>query len=37
MADSHQFCTFFLGGDCYGLDVLKVQEIVREQPLDLFP
>jgi len=37
MADSHQFCTFFLGGDCYGLDVLKVQEIVREQPQTRVP
>lgn len=37
MADSHQFCTFFLGGDCFGLDVLKVQEIVREQPLTRVP
>lgn len=37
MSSSHQFCTFYLGGACYGLDVLKVQEIVRYQPLTHVP
>lgn len=37
MTISHQYCTFYLGDQCYGLDVLKVQEIVRFQPLTLVP
>lgn len=37
MSDDHQYCTFFLGGDCFGLDVLQVQEIVREQPMTRVP
>ncbi len=32
MATPQQFCTFYLGEQCYGLDVLQVQEIVRSQP-----
>lgn len=31
MTASQQFCTFYLGEQCFGLDVLKVQEIVRHQ------
>jgi purine-binding chemotaxis protein CheW len=37
MTDSHQYCTFYLGDQCFGLDVLRVQEIVRYQPLTLVP
>ena len=37
MSAHHQFCTFFLGEQCFGLDVLKVQEIVRFQPLTRVP
>ncbi|MFN0019846.1 MAG: chemotaxis protein CheW [Pirellulaceae bacterium] len=37
MSTSKQFCTFYLGGQCFGLDVLKVQEIVRYQPLTRVP
>lgn len=37
MSASHQYCTFYLGGQCFGLDVLKVQEIVRFQPLTSVP
>lgn len=37
MATTHQFCTFFLDEHCYGLDVLKVQEIVRHQGLTRVP
>jgi purine-binding chemotaxis protein CheW len=37
MAVPRQFCTFYLGKDCYGLDVLKVQEVVRSQPLTRVP
>jgi purine-binding chemotaxis protein CheW len=32
-----QFCTFYLNDQCYGFDVLKVQEIVRSQPLTRVP
>jgi len=34
---SRQFCTFHLGGNYYGLDVLRVQEVVRNQPLTRVP
>lgn len=37
MSVSKQFCTFYLGNQCFGLDVLKVQEIVRFQPLTRVP
>jgi len=37
MTASHQYCTFYLEDECYGLDVLRVQEIVRPQPLTLVP
>jgi purine-binding chemotaxis protein CheW len=37
MTTSHQYCTFYLGDQCFGLDVLRVQEIVRHQPLTLVP
>jgi purine-binding chemotaxis protein CheW len=37
MPASRQYCTFYLGDQCYGLDVLKVQEIVRSQPLTPVP
>ncbi|WP_425618929.1 chemotaxis protein CheW [Anatilimnocola sp. NA78] len=32
-----QFCIFYLGNQCYGLDVRKVQEVVRSQPLTHVP
>ncbi|MFO0902043.1 MAG: chemotaxis protein CheW [Pirellulales bacterium] len=32
-----QFCTFHLGDHYYGLDVLRVQEVVRNQPLTRVP
>jgi purine-binding chemotaxis protein CheW len=34
---ARQFCTFYLGDHCFGLDVLKVQEIIRSQPLTTVP
>lgn len=34
---THQYCTFYLGEHYYGLDVLKVQEIVRQQTLTRVP
>lgn len=37
MTSSQQFCTFYLGEQCFGLDVLKVQEIVRQQPMTPVP
>lgn len=37
MTASRQYCTFYLGHQCFGLDVLKVQEIVRYQPLTSVP
>jgi purine-binding chemotaxis protein CheW len=37
MPASQQFCTFYLDKQCYGLDVLRVQEIVRMQPLTHVP
>jgi purine-binding chemotaxis protein CheW len=33
----HQYCTFYLGDQYFGLDVLKVQEIVRHQTLTKVP
>jgi purine-binding chemotaxis protein CheW len=37
MFKTHQYCTFYLGDQCFGLDVLRVQEIVRHQPLTRVP
>lgn len=37
MSPPQQFCTFYLGEHCYGLNVLKVQEVVRSQPLTRVP
>lgn len=37
MTASHQYCTFTLEGQCFGLDVLKVQEIVRYQRPTIVP
>ena len=37
MSAGHQYCTFYLGDQYFGLDVLKVQEIVRHQPLTKVP
>lgn len=37
MSATHQYCTFYLGDQCYGLDVLCVQEIVRHQALTAVP
>ena len=33
MPDAHQYCTFFVDGHYFGLDVLKVQEIIRYQEM----
>lgn len=37
MPATHQYCTFYLGNQYFGLDVLKVQEIVRFQKLTRVP
>jgi purine-binding chemotaxis protein CheW len=37
MSANRQYCTFYLGEQCYGLDVLAVQEIVRSQALTRVP
>lgn len=37
MSANRQYCTFYLGEQCYGLDVLAVQEVVRSQPLTRVP
>lgn len=37
MTVSRQYCTFFLGDQYFGIDVLKVQEIVRHQALTQVP
>jgi purine-binding chemotaxis protein CheW len=37
MADEHQYCTFFLDGHYFGIDVLKVQEIIRFQQMTRVP
>src|SRR5262249_14534643 len=37
MADEHQYCTFYVAGYYFGLDVLKVQEIIRYQEMTRVP
>jgi purine-binding chemotaxis protein CheW len=37
MTDEHQYCTFFLDGHYFGIDVLKVQEIIRFQQMTRVP
>src|SRR5580692_5105158 len=37
MADEHQYCTFYLEGHYFGLDVLNVQEIIRYQEMTRVP
>src|SRR5437588_991290 len=37
MADERQFCTFWVDGQYFGLDVLEVQEIVRYQEMTRVP
>src|SRR5271155_5955089 len=37
MADAHQYCTFYVDGHYFGLDVLKVQEIIRYQEMTRVP
>jgi purine-binding chemotaxis protein CheW len=37
MAQTRQLCTFYLDGHYFGLDVLKVQEIIRYQAMTRVP
>jgi purine-binding chemotaxis protein CheW len=37
MNDESQYCTFYLDGHYFGLDVLKVQEIIRYQEMTRVP
>ncbi len=37
MNDSKQFCTFFLDGLYFGVEVLKVQEVIRYQEMTSVP
>lgn len=37
MAETRQFCTFVVDGHYFGLDVLKVQEIIRFQEMPRVP
>jgi purine-binding chemotaxis protein CheW len=37
MANGLQFCTFFVDGHYFGLDVLRVQEIIRYQEMTRVP
>lgn len=37
MAESKQFCTFFIDGLFFGIEVLKVQEVIRYQEMTKVP
>jgi purine-binding chemotaxis protein CheW len=37
MADARQYCTFYVAGHYFGLDVLRVQEIIRWQEITRVP
>lgn len=37
MADECQYCTFFLDGSYFGIDVLQVQEVIRYQEMTRVP
>jgi purine-binding chemotaxis protein CheW len=37
MQHTHQYCTFYVDGHYFGLDVLKVQEIIRYQEMTGVP
>ena len=37
MNETHQYCTFYLDDRYFGIDVLKVQEIVRPQSITRVP
>jgi purine-binding chemotaxis protein CheW len=37
MAESHPYCTFYVDGQYFGLDVLHVQEVIRYQEMTRVP
>lgn len=37
MADERQFCTFYLDGQYFGIDVMQVQEVIRYQEMTRVP
>jgi purine-binding chemotaxis protein CheW len=37
MAEERQYCTFYIDGHYFGLDVLKVQEVIRSQRMTPVP
>jgi purine-binding chemotaxis protein CheW len=37
MAESRQYCTFHVAGHYFGLDVLRVQEVIRYQEMTRVP
>lgn len=37
MTDGQQFCSFAVGGLLLGVDVLRVQEVIRHQPMTAVP
>jgi purine-binding chemotaxis protein CheW len=37
MAPLNRFCTFFLDGQLFGVEVAKVQEVIRHQPITRVP
>ena len=37
MQTNRQYCTFYLDDQCFGLDVLRVREIIRHQTLTRVP
>ena len=37
MSETHQYCTFFVDDQYFGLDVLNVQEIIRYQGMTRVP
>ena len=37
MAGERQYCTFFLDGHYFGIDVLRVQEVIRYQEMTRVP
>jgi purine-binding chemotaxis protein CheW len=37
LTDEHQYCTFYVDGHYFGVDVLKVQEVIRYQEMTRVP
>src|SRR5215831_10117970 len=37
MTEEHQYCTFYVDGHYFGLDVLQVQEVIRYQEMTRVP